>query len=346
MPLQIVRNDITKMKCDAIVSAATATMQSERGVEYALREAAGEGLIEELSCLSGCGVGQAKITGAYQLPANYVIHTAGPQWKDGKHGEAQSLASCYRSSLELAKKYHCNSIAFPLIASGTYGFPKDLALRIATEVIRLFLRQNEMTVFLVVYDKESFEISKELYCAVESYIDDHYILTHKPALGGLELDVRRKQTEAIRNQGSLSTPTVLVDPRKVSSELWNAQPDSLEKRLMQMDESFSEMLLKKIADSGMTEAQCYKKANVDRKLFSKIRTDPKYKPSKTTALAYLIALELPLEETVQMLKKAGYAFSNSSKADVIVEYFISKKNFDIFEINEALFAFDQPLLGV
>ena len=234
MSFLIVRSDITKMPVDAIVNAAKESLLGGGGVDGCIHRAAGPELLEECRTLGGCRTGEAKITAAYRLPCSYVIHTVGPVWRGGSFGEHEQLVSCYRTSLALAKKYGCETVAFPLISSGAFGYPKEQALRTAADTIGEFLLENDMTVYLVIFD---------------------------------------------------------------------------------------------------------------RKLFSKIRSNPSYKPSKPTAIAFAIALELDLDGTRDLISRAGYALSSSSKFDVIIEYFIARKKYDIFEINEALFAFDQSLLG-
>ena len=314
MPLQIVRNDITKVRCDAIVNAANSSLLGGGGVDGAIHRAAGHELLEECRTLGGCRTGQAKITGAYRLPCRYVIHTVGPIWRGGCCGEKELLISCYRESLMLAEAYNCESVAFPLISSGIYGYPKEEALQVAVDTISDFLLDHDMHVLIVVFDRAGFQISKQLVKNIREYIDEHYVEMHSD-----EPD-RRIQMSMVREE--------------------------LDDIIRRMDESFSQMLLRKIDERGMTDAQCYKKANIDRKLFSKIRSDIHYKPKKTTVLAFAIALELDLEETKDMLMKAGFALSHSSEFDIIIEYFIRKENYNIYEINEALFVFDQSLLGV
>ena len=341
MPLEIVRNDITKMKVDAIVNAANESLLGGGGVDGAIHRAAGSGLIAECRTLGGCETGNAKITGGYNLPAKHVIHTVGPVYNDGKHGEKALLESCYRESLALAKENQCETVAFPLISSGVYGYPKDQALKVAIDVISDFLLENEMTVYIVIFDKASYKISEKLFSDIAEYIDDNYVDEH---------------TDYSRERMRMNAPMASMAPRKRRKKSdddflemcdCKALPleDDLDAKLKQIDESFSQMLLRKIDEKGMTDAECYKKANIDRKLFSKIRSDIHYKPSKPTALAFAISLELSLAETEDMLRKAGFALSHSNKFDIIIEYFISKGNYNIFEINEALFAFDQSLLG-
>ena len=330
MPLHIVRNDITKMAVDAIVNAANEGLLGGGGVDGAIHRAAGEELLAQCRTLGGCKTGKAKITGGYNLPARYVIHTVGPIYKDGKHGEKALLESCYRESLALAKAHNCETVAFPLISSGVYGYPKDRALKVAIDSVSDFLLENEMTVYIVIFDKAAYKIGEKLFSDIAEYIDDNYVDKHT--------DYRR---ESMR----MSAPMMAVMADEICESRALFAEEDLDERLKQIDESFSQMLLRKIDEKGMTDAECYRKANIDRKLFSKIRSDVHYKPSKPTAIAFAISLELSLEETEDMLKKAGFALSHSNKFDIIIEYFISHGNYNIFEINEALFAFDQNLLG-
>lgn len=345
MPIKIVRNDITTIECDAIVNAANSTLLGGGGVDGAIHRAAGKGLLLECAKLGGCKVGHAKLTKAYKLPSKYVIHTVGPKWKDGLNGERELLESCYRESLALALKNKCESVAFPLISSGVYGYPKDQALRVAVDTITNFLLEHDMLVYIVVFDKSSFKISEKLFTDITSYIDDKYVDTH--------FIFNRTASEPLGESTVLAETQILSDEFETCELLAPTCPSmampkatSLEDAVKQMDESFSQMLLRKIDEKGITDAECYKKANVDRKLFSKIRSDVHYRPSKTTAIAFAIALELNLEDTKDMLMKAGFALSHSNKFDIIIEYFITNQNYNIFEINEALFAFDQSLLGV
>lgn len=341
MPLQIIRNDITKMEVDAIVNAANSSLLGGGGVDGCIHRAAGPSLLAECRALGGCETGSAKITGAGRLPCKYVIHAVGPRWRDGRHGERELLASCYRVSLALAKEHGCATMAFPLISSGIYGYPKDQALRVAVDTIGAFLLENDtcdMTVFLVIFDRAAYQIGGKLFADIASYIDDRYVDGHTDSYFER---TRRQEIEDILDMQDMvpsfaEPPFAGMTPQKVLS---------LHDALRQIDESFSEMLLRKIDESGMTDSACYKKANIDRRLFSKIRGDCQYRPSKPTALAFAVALELPLTETKELLKKAGFALSRSSKFDIIVEYFIENGNYNIFEINEALFAFDQSLLG-
>jgi O-acetyl-ADP-ribose deacetylase (regulator of RNase III)/transcriptional regulator with XRE-family HTH domain len=336
MPLEIIRNDITKVHADAIVNAANSSLLGGGGVDGAIHSAAGPELLAECRTLGGCEVGQAKITKAYNLPARYVIHTVGPVWHDGNRNEEKRLADCYRNSLALAKDHNLVSIAFPLISSGAFGYPKDKALKTAISVIGDFLLNNDMTVFLVVYDKTAFILTEKLFSSIAQYIDDKYIeeqpFNRRPRPGEGEWII----------EGYLEdlAPFVAETPVPIQHK------HSLNDVMKQMDETFSQRLLRLIDEKGMTDAETYKKANIDRKLFSKIRNDINYRPSKPTAIALAISLRLNLDETRDLLLKAGFALSHSSKFDIIIQYFIEDSNYNIFEINEALFAFDQNLLGI
>ena len=337
MPLQIVRNDITKMNVDAIVNAANTSLLGGGGVDGCIHRAAGLELLAECRTLRGCETGSAKITKGYKLPCKYVIHAVGPRWRDGKHKERELLESCYRTSLDLAKQHECESVAFPLISSGIYGYPKDQALKVAVDTIGTFLLENDMIVYLVIFDRQTYQIGGKLFADIAAYIDDRYVEEHTDSRAE-----QRRRFEALSEESCFEAAPAQLPPETICK---SCSSQSLEEALGQMDESFSEMLLRKIDESGMTDAQCYKKANIDRKLFSKIRSDKFYKPSKPTVLAFALALELPLAQMQEMLGKAGFTLSHSSKFDIIVEYFIERGNYNVHEINEALFAFDQSLIG-
>ncbi|MCD8191016.1 MAG: O-acetyl-ADP-ribose deacetylase [Clostridiales bacterium] len=354
MPLQIVRNDITTMEVDAIVNAAKRSLLGGGGVDGAIHRAAGPELLEECRTLGGCETGQAKLTKGYRLPAKYIIHTVGPVYQDGQQGEEKLLRSCYRNSLALAAKEGFETVAFPLISAGAYGYPRDQALQIAVGEISWFVLNHDMTVYLVVYDRQSFQLSKQLLDDVTEFIEERYVREEDASVSASRL--ARETREAPHPCYSIrhgvfpkkkkpsfvppdSAPLAAPAPTSVG-----AVPN-LDAMLKQLDESFSQSLLRQIDEKGMTDAQCYKRANVDRKLFSKIRSNPQYKPSKPTAVAFAVALELNWAETNDFLRKAGYAMSHSSKFDIIIEYFIQSGNYNIFEINETLFAFDQSLLG-
>lgn len=337
MPLHIIRQDITQMKCDAIVNAANETLLGGGGVDGAIHKAAGEELLSECKTLGGCKTGQAKITKGYNLPAKYVIHTVGPIWEDGKHGEREKLISCYKNSLELAKSHGCQTVAFPLISAGVYGYPKAEAFSVAVNTIGEFLMTNEMTVYIIVFDKDSFNVSGKLFNNVLEYIDDNYA---------------QKSAKAFSRRRNVATEMIcgcaMDAPRKLPKAISNetSRLNTLEQMLKNIDECFSVTLLKLIDIKGMSDVECYKKANVSKQTWYKIMNDKSYKPSKNTVIAFAIALKLSYEETQNLLSTVGYALSKSSVFDIIIEYFLIVGEYDIFKINQTLFDFDQSGLGL
>ncbi len=335
MPFTIVRQDITKMKVDAIVNAANTDLQMGGGVCGAIFKAAGPRKLQE-ACnkVAPIQTGDAAMTPGFDLPAKYVIHAAGPVYSHWNKDRSRALLrSAYIESLKLAEENGCESIAFPLISSGIYGYPKDEALEVARLAIEEYLQDHDMEVYLAVFDKSSFLISKALLGDVESYIDEHYVDTHRVSRRQL-LDVEEMALgQAVQPNLSAPRPQMAAPAR------------GLEDLMENLDEPFSDALLKLIDAKGKTDVEVYKRANIDRKLFSKIRTGKGYTPKKPTILALAIALELTLPETEKLLERAGYALSHASKFDVIVEYFIVSGKYDIFQLNEVLFSYDQPLLG-
>lgn len=318
MPFIIIRNDITKMPADAIVNAANTALKMGGGVCGAIFKAAGASELES-ACnkLAPIKTGEAVITPGFKLPVKYVIHTAGPVYNGGNYGEEELLRSCYLNSLELALENGCESIVFPLISSGIYGYPKAEALRVATAAIREFLADHDLYVTLVVFDKAAFSASEKLMSEIEAFIGENYIGEH---------DDSRRFNHLLKVKEN-----ALIMSR-------DAEPGSL-------DEPFSQILLQLIDAKGRTDVEIYKLANINRKLFSKIRSNKDYMPSKRTVIAFAVALKLTLSETDDLLERVGYALSRSQKSDVIVEYFIARGKYDIFKINEVLFSYDLPLLG-
>ncbi len=353
MPFTIVRNDITKMKVDAIVNSANTRLQAGGGVCGVIFRAAGmQELQEECNAIGHCERGEAVITKGWHLPASYIIHTVGPVWSGGKSGEAMCLHACYINSLQLAASKGCKSVAFPLISSGIYGYPKEEALQIALNAIKEFLLDHEMNVYLVVYDRESFTISKELSTDIKRYIDDNYVdeniqysqrrIVHSFCNGTLlrESSFLLRKVPCILDRAEIEEE----DAEESIKMSWSGR--SLDELDGNLAESFSDMLSRLIDEKGLTAPEVYKKANIDRKLFSKIHNNHGYQPKKPTVIAFAIALCLSMDETLDLLKKAGYTLSESIKFDVIISYFIEKGKYDIFEVNEALFDFDQPTLGL
>lgn len=434
MPFEIVRNDITNMRVDAIVNTANPRPVIGSGVDAAIHTKAGPLLLMARRVIGTMNTGEACVTPGFKLPCKHVIHTVGPVWEDGGHGEAYLLRQCYEHSLKLALRHRCRSVAFPLISAGNYGFPQKLALQIAVDTIRKFLEEHEMQVYLVVFSRKTLELSDGLVDQVRSFIDDAYVQERETAEYSFNVsrdyDFVRGQLEepeekaAMREEfpgavASMPLPSEWIDEdfddrvmsngeeeeeedtifrssepigvpqdwaltkEDLSRGTWKPEftedgaapkqyapkssrrgslhlpgskpqekaasspidPKELKRMLIKTDAGFSETLLKLIDQSGEKDSDVYKRANIDRKLFSKIRNNPQYKPSKATAIAFAIALELDLEETKDFIGRAGYALSRSSKFDIIIEYFITHGCYDIYEINLMLFEFDQILLG-
>lgn len=338
MPLQIVYKNITDMQCDAIVNPTNRGLIGYSGIDEAVHRIAGEDLDRECEKIAPVELGFAKITAGYNLKCKYIIHTVGPHWYGGLHGEAALLKSCYEESLKLAIKNGCESVAFPLISSGNRKYPKDLVMHYAVEVIRNFLYEHEtdITVYLCIYDKTSYEFSKALFDDISKFIS--YSLGNPVTLVDEEEPIESVVHEIDETDESEET-----DGHKFFPQM--ALPHSLSDFLKSKDKPFMEALYDVMDAKGIDDVTCYKKANVSKKTFNKLKNNHTIKPSKQTALAFAIALELTYEETQGLLATAGLTLSNSNEFDLIVHYFILKKNYDIFEINEALFEFDQPLLG-
>ena len=342
MPFEIVRNDITNMCVDAIVNSANPRPVVGLGTDSSIHEKAGPELLAARQKIGPIAMGQAAITPAFRLDAKYVIHTVGPVWDGGSYGEENLLRSCYDQSLKLALAHDCKSIAFPLIATNNYGFPKDKALQIAVAAFSEVLLEHEMLIYLVVFDRKAFRLSAKLFHSIASYIDDHYVAAwEKTVYGGGEayrrqINQRRRDIDLYRKPYAQEIPGASVPMSRAAS---------LPAFLQQADAGFTETLLKLIDKTGKKDSEIYKKANLSKQHFSKIRNNPDYKPTKQTAIALALALELDLEQTRDLIGRAGYALSNSSKFDLIIRYFIEQGNYNVVEINMALYEFDQSLLG-
>ena len=393
MPFKIVRNDITKMCVDAIVNTANPKPVYASGSDSAVYKAAGaEELLIARKQIGVLETGQAAITPAFALHAKYIIHTVGPVFRNGNEKERESLFACYDNCLNLALKNKCESIAFPLISTGVYGYPKDQALQVALAAIGKFLAKEEMMIYLVVFDEESFSFSRKMFSDIDAYIDENYvqeslakeyIVRETANYGDVSLQSGRmaeilpyfnegavdKQTDdlnlsrplqACQEAAAEKTSVKVSKGQKAkTSEKTTKKPSkltfwkregrgsqrSLDEVMLQLEETFQERLLRMIDERGLTDVEVYKKANLSRKLFSKIRCNPDYRPKKMTAVALAIAMELNLDETKDLLARAELALSPSSKFDVIIKYFIEQEIYDIFTINVALFEYGQPTIG-
>lgn len=374
MPFQIVRNDITKMHVDAIVNTANPMPGYGPGIDTAVYEAAGADKLlarrKEIGMIDrGCSV----ITEGYDLPAKYIIHTVGTGWRGGGQGEEAVIRKCYRSVFDLAVENAVDSLAIPLLASGSYGFPKDLALRIALSEIEAFMTDHDLKLFLVVFDEKSFSLSSELFGDIDSYINDNYVEEKKKeeypedfesgngrAFVSLSANMAGSSFHGFGKQRSKAVSERKTEKRagerlKRSSEeamygtsVCAAQMEkrSLEDVVKSLDKTFMEMVFTFADEKGMTDVEVQKRANLDRKAFSKLKCGTTKNPSKATALAFAIALKLSLDDTKDLLSRAGFALSPCSKQDVIVRYFIEHEAYDIYEVNVALFEHGEQTLGV
>lgn len=379
MPFTIERNDLASVSADAIVVAANEDLHITGGVGEAVAQVAGFTNIQEAcNAIGHCPTGSAVATPAFNFPARIIIHAVGPIWQGGTHNEVALLRSAYDDALSLAAENNASSIALSLLSAGIYGFPADISLSVAQNAIHDYLESHDAEIRLVLFNRNALQAGLKVYDYIKEYIDDVYVGRHT------DTRQRTRSAEAFNDTfftaagaayGALSaSPSAtmmpsLSSPHKEAEEETSehaaydkngtddealyaealaaktlGQPSCLSELLDSLDAPFSTTLLALIDAKGMTDAQVYKRANMSRQLFSKIRSDALYKPTKKTVLALAIALELDLDATEDLLRRAGYALSHSSKADVIVEYFIMNNQFDIFEINAALYAFDQPLL--
>lgn len=328
MPFRIVRDDLTKIRTDVIVNTANPEPVIGRGTDCAVYMTAGkEKLLKERQKIGYIHPGQAAVTSACDLPAKYIIHTVGPVWEGGTKGEEEILQSCYENSLRIAKRKRCKSIAFPLIATGVYGFPKDLALQIVLRVVSQFLTREDMMIYLVVFDKTSVRLSEKLFENIESRIDDAYVCQKR------EIEYKVSSADNANTFAPFMVPQISAQKK--------SKPEISLRRLKTLinrkDETFQQMLLRMISERGMTNAEAYKKANQDKKLFSKIKKDVNYQPKKKTAMAFALALELNLDEAKDLLARAGYAFSPSSDFDRVIQYCIETKEYNIYEVEVILY---------
>ena len=350
MPFEIVRNDITNMRVDAIVNTANPRPVIGSGTDSMIHEKAGPKLLAARQEIGDIACGHAVITPAFELYGKYVIHTVGPIWFDGEHNEAALLHNCYSNSLKLALEKKCKSIAFPLISTGNYGFPKDKALQIAISAFSEFLLEHDMQIYLVVFDRAAYKLSEKLFHGVASYIDEHFVDLCEQAAGSENLRRFRRCGRAERidvcaESAVLETEFLSAGMAPMAPSMAAPKELSLEDSLKNADAGFSETLLSLIDNTGKKDSEIYKKACISKQHFSKIRNNPHYKPTKPTAIAFALALELNLEETYDLIGRAGFTLSKSSKFDLIIRYFIERKEYNVVAINVALYEFDQPLLG-
>ncbi|MCR4787520.1 MAG: macro domain-containing protein [Lachnospiraceae bacterium] len=384
MPFKIVRNDITRMHCDAIVNTASryAVDTFEEvgpGCDKAIYKAAGaDKLIAARKEIGEMAEGEAAITPGFDLPASYIIHAVSPAFIDGESGEEEKLRNCYRNSLRIAAENGIRSIAFPLIATGSFGYPQEEGMRIAVDEINVFLLYHDMLIYLVVFGTKATELGERIYPDLEAYIDHNYVDNKREEeygdmcfdsvpIGSPEdgpysrrresltrrLFNRRKAKEAASH---IPEPEEPKEPKAdTGAQYFGASfaaakceamaPDEdydldienlgsrLDERMKHMSDSFSEYLMFLIESKGMTNAEVHKRAIVDKKVFSKIKNNPDHHPNKLTAMCLCVGAKLNMDETKDLLARAGYALSPANKTDVIFSYFIEHEIYDMIELD-------------
>lgn len=333
MPLYFIRDDITKVKADALVLPANNLLEQGSGASRSIYIAAGEIKLENelrLKYPDGCKIGEAVATMAYRLEPDvkWIIHAVCPQWIDGKTGEAEFLYSAYKKSLLLAKEKGCKSIAFPVLSTGSYKFPKLEALRIATNAILDFLSEDEMDVALVLFSKEMMKIAGKLFGGIENRIDDQYADS---------VDNRFPHMQRLRGE---FTQSDWYGQKKEFKEKQQAPvPTGEMSTLMEAAEkreSFHEMLLRFISESGKTDPEIYKAALMQKQLYSKIKSKSEYMPGKKTILALAFAMNLTTEQTKELLMKAGYCLSDTDEFDIVMKYCLDRRKSDLKEVDKYL----------
>lgn len=350
MPYLIVRDRIEELRVDVILNVIRHDYQGDKAICETIFSNSGPELLEELNRKGGCEVGQIVLTGAYKLPCRYVMHTAISSWRGDLSSNNKNLKTIYLSALDMALDNNCKSIAIPIIDVYGKKTHKTSSLENAVEAIVDFLELHEMMIFLVANKTDNYAIRHEVKEDVQKLFEEIETTENKcyvpqsesdctVSFAAYSNDITELQTynkeKTQRQKNSPSKHVIKIDDKA----------EVIDRLIRNQDESFQQMLMRKISERGFTDAQCYKRANIDRKLFSKIRSDVNYKPSKPTAVAFAVALELTLGETEELLGKAGFALSRSNKFDIIIRYFIEHQTYSVTEINEVLFYYDQSLLG-
>lgn len=359
MPLTFIRDDIARLSVDAIVNPSNTKLVPGGGVSAAIFAAAGDLLRAACEAIAACPVGHSVLTPGFGLKAKYVIHCCPPVRRNGSEQENELLRSCYRTALELAQQKNLTSIAFPLLGAGHCGFPPETALQIAVSEISAFLENNEISVTLVLFDSPAMAAAQAHDAEIRQFISDNYA-EQSPYLRRsrrfseyeelLENSCMADEAPVCRPMAAPSAPAKGKRSAPVHPTAADASAPvggaSLDDILSEQGESFSNKLFRLIDDRGWKDSDVYKRANIDRKLFSKIRSNLKYHPKKSTAMALAVALELNPVQADDLLNAAGYAFSSASRGDLIVRWYLDRHIFDINEINLTLFRYEEPLLGI
>ncbi|MBP5654706.1 MAG: macro domain-containing protein [Clostridiales bacterium] len=346
MPLTVVRNDITKVEADAVVNTANPKPVVGGGTDNAIYEAAGrDSLLKARKSIGDIYPGEAVYTSAFHLPAKYIIHTVGPEWVGGHHGEAAILRSCYENSLRIAKELGCKSIAFPLLATGVNGFPRDKAIDIATRTIYSFLENNDMEIILVIFDKESFKISGQRFADITAYIAQNYVADRLDE--EYEIDMgspyrnRRLQGLSMNEIAHVNRQKDMGDIHVYSVKM----PETLEEYLKAGDMTFVEKLKEYIDASGKSASEIYDKEHMmTKQAYYKILKDKDYHPEKYTAIMFCLSLELSLEDSLDLLARAGWMLSKSRGADLIVRWHLANGIYSYRQLNDCLESMGYPRL--
>ncbi len=352
MPLRIIRNDITKVAADAIVNTANPYPTIGAGTDSAIHAAAGPELLAARREIGTIAPGNSAATPAFALPAKYVLHTVSPAWQDGNHHETELLRAAYDAALALADRLDCGSVAFPLMAAGSYGFPKDVALSVAIQAFTDYLMERETTIYLVLFGGKTFGLASSLFDDLKSYIDDHYVdQQRRKEYSNRRPDSRRRMMamgiaprEDAGSCASGSIPFAGTASMMAEEACAPSMAASLSDILSQSEATFSEYLLSLLQERSSKDSEVYKRAEISKQLFSKILSTKDYQPTKSTAVQLAIGLQLDLNQTQKFLEKAGYALTRSSKADLVVQYYIERSVYSVTFINEALSDCGLPLL--
>ena len=369
MPFKIIRNDITKMQVDAIVNTANAAPKYSTGVDTAIYKAAGEDeLLAERRKIGYLDEGEVAITPGFKLPAKYIIHAVSPLYIDGESGEEKKLRNCYKRSLHMAIEHDCKSIAFPLLATGGFGYPKEEGMLIAVEEINKFLLHHEILVYLVVFDTKATQLGVKLYPDLEAYIDHHYVCNKREEeygdryFGSVRKDDPRYNAyrqERAELEEMLMRPAIYESAVKMSApckalaktekkksikelsideyyDFVEENEEAIDERLKHLSDTFQQYLMYLISMKGFTNTEVYQNAYLTKQLFSKIKLNPKYQPDKETVMKLCVGARLNIDETKDLLMRAGYALSPCDKRDVVFSYFIENEYYDLLEMDVEL----------
>ena len=346
MPFSIIRNDITAVTADAIVNAANPRPVIGAGTDSAIHAKAGPELLIARKKIGDIARGCCAETPAFGLNAKYVLHTVSPAWVDAYHREAELLRQAYDSALHRAAELGCNSIAFPLMAAGSYGFPKDLALRTAIDAFTAFLMQSDMEIILVLFNAGAFQIAGNLFADLKSYVDENYVAEQSAR----EYYTKAPSSREVYRRDYMPKARLSFSRRenkacKASMPLSHEDDFDIDEFLFRTAPTFSEKLQKYLMQHEGKDSAIYGDGAMSRQLFNKIINSKDYTPKKSTAIQLAVGLHLDFDQTQDLLSSAGYVLTHSDKRDVVVEYYIKKKIYKVVEIDIALEQYGLMCLG-